>query len=549
MSGTFGRNDHPTIVDPPPGFSTWRTERGGSDKGGGGLAILYRDTLPAHQWNPPVPEQSKYIMNERQWLLLDNHKERCAFLHVYIACQTTRNDGFIKWNEDLFFLITQEAKKLRKLGFMVLAMGDFNSRVGNIPGLEANTPDTNMNTPLFLNFASEVNMLIINTFPISKGLFTRFMNSSGQPGTKSLLDYGLVDGDHSDTVTSFIIDEHARYACGSDHALLECIIQFSVRPSITWAFHDALQYNITGSTDFSMFQKNLDHLSSDIRLENFSSLPSDLMLPHISETMNQSAMKSFGLKVKHKRKRNNQLPRSIISLIRTKNTMFREYRSAVISSSPGVTEKLLKEYNAMKTIVKESIADVKLARRHKLRSKLLRADPTRKKFWRFLRSQISSAGNISALYNKTGQIVFSQTEIEDAVLHNFGNVFQGKRYPITTPQPTPDQLSTSLAELDHILNQNHPTFQPTKFEEEICSLYTFTELEQLLEKLPAGKASGYDRISNEMLKNSSFIFKQYLLIFLNRIIQDGKVPKLLNTGKCMLIFKVSSLSPTESSTN
>ena len=176
------------MVDPPPGFSTWRTERGGSDKGGGGLAILYKETLPAHQWNPPVPEQLRYIMNERQWLLLDNQKERCAFLHVYIACQSTRNDGFIKWNEDLFFLITQETKKLRKLGFMVLAMGDFNSRVGNITGLEANTPDTNMNTPMFLNFASEVNMLIINTLPVAKGLFTRFMNSSGQPGTKSLLD-------------------------------------------------------------------------------------------------------------------------------------------------------------------------------------------------------------------------------------------------------------------------------------------------------------------------------------------------------------------------
>jgi hypothetical protein len=31
--------------------------------------------------------------------------------NVYIVCQTTRNDGFIKWDEDIFFLITQEAKK------------------------------------------------------------------------------------------------------------------------------------------------------------------------------------------------------------------------------------------------------------------------------------------------------------------------------------------------------------------------------------------------------------------------------------------------------
>ena len=106
----------------------------------------------------------------------------------------------------------------------VLAMGDFNSRVGRIPGLENNTPDTNKNTPMFLNFMQQANLVIINTLPITKGLFTRFMNSPGLPGSNSLLDYGLIDGDHVNNVTSFVIDEEARYKCGSDHALLECVL-------------------------------------------------------------------------------------------------------------------------------------------------------------------------------------------------------------------------------------------------------------------------------------------------------------------------------------
>ena len=97
-------------------------------------------------------------------------------------------------------------------------------------GLEGNTPDHNQNTPMFLNFLTEVNLLIINTLPIAKGLFTRFMDSSGRPGTRSLLDYGLVDHDKSNTVTPFIIDESARVECGSNHALLECIIEFSETP-------------------------------------------------------------------------------------------------------------------------------------------------------------------------------------------------------------------------------------------------------------------------------------------------------------------------------
>ena len=111
--------------------------------------MIYRDNLTAHEWNPLVPPSQQYIMQERQWLLIDNNnqKERCAFLHVYIACQNSDNDSYIQWNEDLFHLITQEAIRLRKQGFVVLAMGDFNSQVGKIPGLEKNTPGHNHNTP------------------------------------------------------------------------------------------------------------------------------------------------------------------------------------------------------------------------------------------------------------------------------------------------------------------------------------------------------------------------------------------------------------------
>ena len=106
-------------------------------------------------------------MDERQWLLISNNNEKIAFLHVYIACQTNKTDSFLTWNEDLFFLISQEAINLRRQGFVVLSLGDYNSRIGCVPGLEANTPDLNKNTPMFLNFLSEVSLLILNTLPIS----------------------------------------------------------------------------------------------------------------------------------------------------------------------------------------------------------------------------------------------------------------------------------------------------------------------------------------------------------------------------------------------
>ena len=152
LSETFGRSDKPQIMEPINGYASWHTNLGGSDKGGGGLTIMYRDNLTAHQYAPAIPANLEYVQNERQWLLLTSGSDRIAFLHTYIACQSNRDDSHIAGNEDLFFLLIQEAKSLKQQGFTILAMGDFNTRVGAISGLEGNTPDHNHNTLLFFIF-------------------------------------------------------------------------------------------------------------------------------------------------------------------------------------------------------------------------------------------------------------------------------------------------------------------------------------------------------------------------------------------------------------
>ena len=101
-----------------------------------------------------------------------------------------------------------------------------------------------------------------------------------------------------------------------------------------------------------------------------------------------------------------------------------------------------------------------------------------------------------------------------------------------------DHIAIALQEIDDILAHEPKSFENDAFEKQVCSPFTFTELNDTLGRLPDGKASGYDCVPNELLKNSSFNFKQYLLLFYNKIISDGAVPELLNRGKCMLIYKV-----------
>ena len=495
LSKTFACSDQPSILDPIAGYASWSTNRGGSDKGGGGLTILYKDTLTAHKYTPAVPTNLEYIQNERQWLLVNQGKDRCAFLHVYIACQSFTSDSFLKWNEDLFLLIKEEAIKLKQQGFLVLAMGDFNSRVGCLKGLEGNTPDHNKNTPMFLTFLREVNLLIINTLPVAKGLFTRFMDSSGRPGTMSLLDYGLIDHDSANTVTSFVIDEAARTECGSDHAVLECILMFSERPKVDWSFHEPVHYDIKGGSSFTEYQNNLDLVLSSMTISQFTEQPTSQMLAHVSDSINESAMKTFGLKIS-KIKRGRKLPRPIIALIRAKNELARKLSLRPSLLTQAQLQDQQEELLTMKTQIKDNLSSLKLRRRCHLRSKLLLADPNRKKFWRFLKGQIKTAGQITALNNIKGEMVFEQHQVEDVAMQHFATIFEGKRIPIYPQASPPDQIELALHELDQILGHKQTLFEPDHFKAKVCAPYSFVELSQILEKLPSGKACGYDRYTS-----------------------------------------------------
>ena len=473
-----------------------------------------------------MSEPRQYVEKERQWLLLG---DKCAFLHIYIACQSQRNQDYIQWNQDLFSLVTNEALLLRKRGFCCLAMGDFNTRVGRLPGLEGNTPDTNDNYPMFHSFITQVNMTIINTLPQSRGLFTRFMH-----GSQSLLDYGLVDNDHVNTVTSFVIDEDARYDAGSDHALLECTLELDERPKVTWSYSEAVHYNLTTNTDYTEYKNTLDAAVSDIPLYIFNKQSAEEMLPHISESIKKSAMDTIGVKIK-KLKKGRKLPKCIINKIRKKSLLAKQ-----VESSIDHDDDLESQLHQLRAEIKDDLAGLKLQRRQRIRSMVLRDDPCRKKFWRFLKSQIKSAGDITAVYDKAGNMVFDQSEIEAAVLSHFADVFQGQRVPVfPVSGDIPSQTDLAVSEMESILRDGTPFFQPTTFDDEVCPPFSFTELQGELQKLKDGKASGYDGIPNELLKNTGDKFQLYLQTFLNTVLDTGSIPPDLNVGKCLLVHKVS----------
>ena len=79
----------------------------------------------------------------------------------------------------------------------------------------------------------------------------------------------------------------------------------------------------------------------------------------------------------------------------------------------------------------------------------------------------------------------------------------------------------------------------SRFEDKICAPYTHSELDKILHELPKNKSSGCDKIPNELLQNSGSKFRQYLILFLNKVLEEGVVPSSMNRGKCVLVHKVS----------
>ena len=182
-------------------------------------------------------------------------------------------------------MMQTEATALRQRGFAVIALGDFNSKVGKIPGLEGNHDGENSNTNLFKTFVKSLNLVILNTLPICEGLFTHFVERDDGPDKESVLDYGLADPDLSPYITSFVIDADSRYSCGTDHALLLVSIDFTTKIKIDSRFSDVLQFRLPLDKDYSTFNSNFTEHTDLPSLELFSQMTASEMTERLKHVL------------------------------------------------------------------------------------------------------------------------------------------------------------------------------------------------------------------------------------------------------------------------
>ena len=209
------------------------------------------------------------------------------------------------------------------------------------------------------------------------------------------------------------------------------------------------------------------------------------MLEHITECINGSAREVFGVGVKKRKKRGRILPKPIVDLIHEKNDSVRVLRDPPPTMNRVQLDDISGKVSRMKFEVKEKLAGFRYRKKTKLRTRLLLSDPTRKKFWRFLKSQAMAAGTFTALRGADGGMVFEQPALEETVVGHFQKVFSGSRNPVFPPGEGYNEIKSD--------GNTECSTDPIKFEEQICCPYSFCELKDVLQALPNGKASGIDR--------------------------------------------------------
>ena len=143
-------------------------------------------------------------------------------------------------------------------GYAVFMLGDFNGHLGplssaNPLGIEGDACARNDNGGLFLDFAEDMDMSIINGTDVCEGTFTRI-----EGGRRSIVDYGLAEKDHLHMVSRLHIDERKELAHGSDHAMVRLKLYLIASRVGDFRSADIIRFKIRDDTCFEEYQQGIE---------------------------------------------------------------------------------------------------------------------------------------------------------------------------------------------------------------------------------------------------------------------------------------------------
>ena len=549
-----------------PGYSSpIEAKRSEGDRDGGGIVAYTRNTegimYRQHRPNINNPDDA-FVATERLWITCVSNKFKSAFCGIYLGFQSG-DDKYGIQNDAILRVVQEEALDLRRKGFRVIFLGDFNAHIGcelgtGVPG---NNEDINKNGSRLLNFLDMTDSVHINgacrvpgklDTQIAKGLWTW-----QRGGKKSVIDYALISKEHLHSVHSMVIDDQGHFSTNSDHNWIFLAItdQFTLQKSNSNSKVVKEKWDIKPDQDWSTYKCDILKMIHDIDYSNIESLASS-----VSSIIIRALHSSIGLKVVGK-SRPKSLPPDLVTEFKKLRQFEKTYKTINKSESDAA---LVREAEKIYLEQKSKTHDMFAMHRCDTRSKVIESckgnsAQARRNFWSHVSPNKKQSTDILAVMSPTsGMVKCNQQDIACEVESHLIRVFEGSLDKVDCDQvdtnnrmldhcySTPLSKSTSGQPGDHPYSCN-PSKSLPKFDSSqsaemdprgfLDSCFTSDEVNEMVKSLKNGKAQGWDSIPNEALKNLPNGMIDIITMLFNKIKSSGYLPKNWNRGRVTLVHK------------
>jgi exonuclease III len=575
-----------------PGYKTFESRRSdvAGDKPGGGVLIYCKESegIVFRQHTPDISSPDcAFVDRERCWVIFETPGFKTAVCAVYMGCQYSDNRHTL-WNTRIYSVIMQEQADLRKKGFRICHMGDFNGHVGCDPrvGIRGNKYNVNENGQMIRDFVLQSELVLVNGMcrargscfshvcdSVCSGLWTRQMGN-----ISTIVDYILVSAEHAESIVSMKVDDSGDYGGDSDHNMIFIILadNFVTKTMFSSVVVKKTDWNIKEDQDWSLYSqcvhKNLGHVDK-------SSVVS--MAGSLSSILYKSLEMSVGLKCSGGHKKPPSLPREIVAEIKTRRLLSKEWK--VLLGQHERDKRSIPDSDPSQTLVQAArLLDLQRVRVKTLltaHNKSLRKINIDKctgggrqavsNFWSFVTNREKKSTDIKCLLNeRSGVLKCSPDEIADEAAGFLKTLFEGSyncddkpprgptgsgnehlysksSHPVPPPPPPGGHPSHSHHDYQapappRLVSSDDSKSACTDPDGFLDSDYSIDELRVALSSLKCCKARGWDNLPNECLKFAPVEFHLLLLDLYNSINElkpEDPLPPGWCRGRIVLVHK------------
>ena len=539
-----------------------------NDRAGGGLAFYTKrgDGLIFEPHCPDIPDAShSFVAKERYWVTVKTAESKTAVCGLYLGCQYQDN-RFSSWNDMIYLVVQIEAAILRAQGYRIVFMGDFNAHVGCKigQGVVGNKPGINENGQKFINFLEVTDSCHVNGLcrtagqwetRVTKGLWTR-----QRGGVSTILDYAGISREHASSVVRMEIDDCGLFGGGSDHnwLFIDLSVYFVKKKRLHHRQFKKPRWNIRDDQDWSAYKRSVLSNIKQIKTDSVESLNTSL-----SGVLLQSMADEVGLTTPSKIPSSPTLPRSLVDQLELKRSLESEWKTiqTTVSNLPVVDDASAVAVSLAETKFldqKKKVSELLFVHDRARRNNVLKdckggTSRARRNFWSYVSPHVKKSSDITAAFDpSSGVLKCNAEEIKLIAEDHLKTIFHGSfdKVPVNPTENTSEHQYAAVPPTgnpaDHTYSVDPCPTLPHR--NDSCELepdpagwlnvrFNVKEVTKMVKLLKVGKATGWDNLPNEAIKNAPEEIFELITQLFNMVKDTGVKPCGWAHGRITLVHK------------